>query len=79
MGKAIVRCAGIVIKENKILLVKSNYDCKIYWILPGGGLHAGESLKECVKSGSPFIPDNDFCDYIDKLMWWMVNEIKPER
>ena len=49
MGNTIVRCAGIVIKDNKILLVKSDYDNKIYWILPGGGLHIGESLKGCVK------------------------------
>lgn len=49
MGNVIVRCAGIVIKNNKILLVKSDYDNKIYWILPGGGLCHGESLKECVK------------------------------
>lgn len=49
MGKVIVRCAGIVRKDDKLLLVKSKYEGSIYWIFPGGGLEPGESMEECVK------------------------------
>jgi len=45
----IIRCAGVVLDENKnVLLIRSNYGGKEYWILPGGGLEFGESLHDCV-------------------------------
>ncbi len=45
----LIRCAGIVLDNDKnVLLIRSNYGGKEYWILPGGGLEFGESLKECV-------------------------------
>lgn len=49
MGEIIVRCAGIVKKSERFLIVKSNYEGEEFWIFPGGGLEPGESLKECVK------------------------------
>jgi len=49
MGKFIVRCAGIVKKEDKFLLVKTNYGSGEYWIFPGGGVESGESMRDCVK------------------------------
>lgn len=38
-------CRGILIRGGQILL---SYESKIdQWLIPGGGLEAGESLKEC--------------------------------
>lgn len=44
-----IRCAGIVISNHKVLLVRSQYHNKEYWILPGGGLEVGETHFDCVK------------------------------
>jgi len=38
------RAAGIVIKDNKILLMHRIYKGKEYWVFPGGHLQQGEEL-----------------------------------
>ena len=43
--KKIEGCRGVLIRGGKILL---SYETKIdQWLIPGGGLEAGESLQEC--------------------------------
>ncbi len=39
-----VRVAVILIKGDRMLLVKHSKDGKDYWVLPGGGVEEGESL-----------------------------------
>ena len=40
-------CRGILIRGGKILL--SYYEKTNYYLIPGGGIEAGESLEECCK------------------------------
>ncbi|HEY40342.1 MAG TPA: NUDIX hydrolase [Dehalococcoidia bacterium] len=44
----IVRPTGILIEENKILLVKQDVTEKRHWALPGGKLEPGESIEQCL-------------------------------
>jgi 8-oxo-dGTP diphosphatase len=50
-NKVRVRVSGLLIKENKILLVKHKSLGKkgIFWAPPGGGLNFGESAEESLK------------------------------
>ncbi len=41
-----VRTAGILIHENRILVMKQNSNP--FWVLPGGTLELGESLEACL-------------------------------
>ena len=41
-----IRPATIIIKENKVLLVKSQYRDNEFFLFPGGGLEFGETLEE---------------------------------
>ncbi len=43
-----VRVAGIVLDEDKILLIAHKKNGDIYWLLPGGGVDYGESLPEAL-------------------------------
>lgn len=43
-----IRVAGILIMENRLLLIAHKKDEKIYWLLPGGGVDYGESLHEAL-------------------------------
>jgi len=44
--KISIRPATITIKENKVLLVRSQYEDKEFFLFPGGGLKFGETLEE---------------------------------
>jgi 8-oxo-dGTP diphosphatase len=43
-----IRAAGILLKENQILLVRHEKNGKSYWLLPGGGVDFGESVEEAL-------------------------------
>jgi len=43
-----VRVAAIVIKDGEILLVRHSKYGTSYWLLPGGGVHYGETLEEAL-------------------------------
>jgi len=40
-----IRVAGILIKDNEILLVRHEKNQKNYWLLPGGGIEFGETAE----------------------------------
>lgn len=44
-----VRLAGILIKNNKVLLIKHKKNNEEYWLLPGGGLDYGETFQKALK------------------------------
>jgi ADP-ribose pyrophosphatase YjhB (NUDIX family) len=44
-----VRVAGILKKNDKLLLVAHKKNNNVYWLLPGGGVDFGESLTEALK------------------------------
>jgi ADP-ribose pyrophosphatase YjhB (NUDIX family) len=48
MNSIRIRVAGILIKDNKILLVRHEKNKKSYWLLPGGGVEYGETLSEAL-------------------------------
>lgn len=43
-----VRVAGILIEDNKILLIEHIKNDKKYWLVPGGGVDWGESTAEAI-------------------------------
>ena len=46
MQKPRVRAAGILIKDNKVLLIRHQKGEDTYWLLPGGGVDYGETMEE---------------------------------
>jgi 8-oxo-dGTP diphosphatase len=44
-----IRCAAVLIRGDKILLVKHEKDGHAYWLLPGGGLEPGETLAQATE------------------------------
>ncbi|HPI89685.1 MAG TPA: NUDIX hydrolase [Spirochaetota bacterium] len=44
-----VRVAGILIENDKLLLIAHKKENNIYWLLPGGGVNYGESLSDALK------------------------------
>lgn len=47
MGKIAVRPSVIVIKDRKVLCVRSKYKDEEYFLFPGGGPEKGETLEDC--------------------------------
>ena len=43
-----IRVAGILIEDNKILLIQPHKNDKKYWLIPGGGNDWGETTKEAL-------------------------------
>lgn len=43
-----MRVAGILIEDNKILLIQHHKNNKKYWLIPGGGNDWGETTKEAL-------------------------------
>lgn len=43
-----IRVAGILIEDDKILLIQHNKNNKKYWLIPGGGNEWGETSKEAL-------------------------------
>ncbi len=43
-----IRVAAIIVENNEILLIAHRKKNKVYWLLPGGGVDPGESLKEAL-------------------------------
>ncbi len=44
-----VRAAGLIFSDAGLLLVKQHRLEREYWLLPGGGVHFGESLSEALR------------------------------
>lgn len=42
-----VRVSAVILRGEKILLIRHRRDARFYWVLPGGGLEIGESLMAC--------------------------------
>ncbi|HIJ66087.1 MAG TPA: NUDIX hydrolase [Candidatus Hydrogenedentes bacterium] len=44
-----VRIAAIIVRRDALLLVRHVKEGKTYWLLPGGGVHFGETLCEALE------------------------------
>ena len=42
------RVRAIIIKNNKLLVVKRTKADKVYWVLPGGGVEDGETVEQAM-------------------------------
>lgn len=42
------RASGVIIKNNKVLLIHRIRDNKEYWVIPGGGIEKGESIEQAL-------------------------------
>ena len=51
MSRRVVRCQGVILKDNHILVLRqyNHQRCEEYWMLPGRSLEAGESEEECLR------------------------------
>ena len=51
MSQRVVRCQGVIVKDNNVLVLRqyNQKRCEEYWMLPGGGLEAGETEEECLR------------------------------
>ncbi|MBP7175330.1 MAG: NUDIX hydrolase [Thermoclostridium sp.] len=51
MSQRVVRCQGVIFKDNNILVLRqyNHQRREEYWMLPGGGLEAGETEEECLR------------------------------
>jgi len=49
MGKISVRPSAIVLKDGKLLVVKSEYNGQTFYLLPGGGIEEGETILQCAE------------------------------
>lgn len=47
--KLLIRPAAIIIKNNKLLVVKTRRHGEEYFLLPGGGIEFGETIEETLK------------------------------
>jgi len=48
MAAKVIRPSVVLIKDDKILVLKSKYSSGDFYLLPGGGIEGMESLKETV-------------------------------
>jgi ADP-ribose pyrophosphatase YjhB (NUDIX family) len=44
-----VRSAAVVIRDERLLVIDRLNDGRNYWVLPGGGVEEGESLREACR------------------------------
>jgi 8-oxo-dGTP diphosphatase len=44
-----IRVSAILRRENRVLLVRQEKPGREYWLLPGGGVNAGESLVDALR------------------------------
>ena len=49
LNKIRIRVAGIIIEDGRLLFVSHKKNDQVYWLLPGGGVHYGESLEEALR------------------------------
>ena len=49
IGEPRIRVAGLLINGGRILLVRHEKEGRSYWLLPGGGVEAGEQLEDAVR------------------------------
>ncbi len=42
-----IRAAALIVKDDRLLLVKLQVKDRIFWVPPGGGLKGAESIFEC--------------------------------
>ena len=47
--KPTIRVAGLLVHEGRILMVEQGHGEERYWLLPGGGVHFGETLADAVR------------------------------
>jgi ADP-ribose pyrophosphatase YjhB (NUDIX family) len=47
--KPTIRVAGLLVHEGRILMVEQARGEERYWLLPGGGVHFGETLSDALR------------------------------
>ncbi len=68
-----IRVAGILVKDDRILLVRHEKNGKSYWLLPGGGVEFGETVEQALIR--EFKEEVGFSIQVGKLV--LVNDSIP--
>lgn len=70
-----IRAAGILIQDNRILLVQHEKKGKKYWLAPGGGVDYGEKVDAAVRR--EFKEELNIEVETDDILW-VADSIHPE-
>lgn len=71
-----IRVAGLVVRNDKILLAEHEKGGRRYWLLPGGGMEFGETLEEALKR--ELVEEAGLAVETGKLLW-IVESIPDDK
>lgn len=60
-----IRVCGILIDQDKMLLIAHKKNNDVYWLLPGGGVDYGESLNEALCR--EFMEELNICVHVEEI------------
>lgn len=81
-GKFFRKARAIVIKDNKLLLIRINYnDGRVHYLLPGGGVDDGETIKDAIirETLEEYNAEIDIIKYLDKQHYHIDLEYNGEK
>ena len=76
MSEPRVRVAAIVLRNDKILLVRHEKEGRVYYLLPGGGVDFGESLGEALARE---VREETGLEVRPTDVVWLSDSIPPDR
>jgi len=74
--KISIRVAGILIRDNKILLIQHKKEKKKYWLVPGGNLEYSENIHTCLIRE---FKEELFLEILVQDFLFLVETISPDK
>jgi len=74
--KISIRVAGILIRDNKILLIQHKKKKQKYWLVPGGNLEYGENIHTCLIRE---FKEELFLEILVQDFLFLVETISPDK
>ena len=76
------KARAIVIKDNKLLLIRIDYkDGRVHYLLPGGGVDDGETIKDAIirETLEEYNAEVEIIKYLDKQHYFIDLEYNGEK